>query len=84
MTQPDPLEGYVSPMPAHVVTPEILRHPETEEQRADRIARHLQLAALLRQWMTEDPEYDERVGKILLEELEIDRFRLREADDPAA
>ena len=84
MAEHDPLEGYVSPMPAHVVTPEMLRRPETDEEREARLARYRELARLLDQWATEDPEYDERVGALLEEELYKERYGVSRADDSAA
>ena len=84
MAEHDPLEGYISPMPAHVVTPEMLRRPETVEERADRMRRQRELADLIRQWAEEDPEYDERVGTLLEEELYKERYGVSRADDPAA
>ncbi len=84
MAEHDPLEGYVSPMPAHVVTPEMLRRPETEAARGDRAQRYKRLAELVRRWAEEDPEYNERVGSLLERELYEERYGGRRADDPAA
>lgn len=47
-------------------------------RRLTRAQRYHQAAALLRQWMTEDPEYDERVGALLERELEQDPIRFAE------
>lgn len=84
MAEHDPLAGYVSPMPAHVVTPEMLRRPEKADEREVRMDRHQRLAELIRQWADEDPEYNQRVGAILERELYEERYGHRRADDPAA
>jgi hypothetical protein len=47
-------------------------------RRLTRAQRYHRAAALLRQWMTEDPEYDERVGALLEQELEQDPIRFAE------
>ncbi len=84
MNESGPLDGYVSPMPAHVMTPEMARRPETEEERAARMARQQELADLLLKWASEDPAYDEHVGALLEEELRKDRYGGRSVDDSAA
>ena len=81
---PDPLQGYVSPLPKLVVTPEQARRPATPEEVAERRVRYRKLAELLEQWATEDPEYDEYAGAILEEELKKGRGGYEQADEPAA
>jgi hypothetical protein len=50
---------------------------QEESNRLDRQQRYRRLAALMRQWMQNDTDYDERVGPVLLEELAIEPLRLR-------
>ena len=60
--------------------------PQLESADISRRERHHRLAEQLRKWILEDPEYDERVGALLDEELPLDRVRLRceNTDDSAS
>ena len=51
--------------------------PQLESPDTSRRERHHRLAEQFRKWLLEDPEYDERVGALLDEELPLDRVRLR-------
>ena len=57
----------------------------TEAERdALRRARYRKAAEMIRAWAAEDPEYTERVGALLQEELKDGGMRCRETDEPAA
>jgi hypothetical protein len=73
--------GGDQPKPTPATTPRSLSRSATECERRDRYRR---LAEQIRQWMEEDPEYDEQVGKILERELYEERYGVRRADDTAA
>ncbi len=77
-------ETYVSPLPSHIQTPEMARRPETPEESAARRERYRKLAALIDEWAGDDPAYNERVGTLLVRELEEERRGDRSADDAAA
>ena len=58
--------------------------PTHEELEAIRRERYRKAAELLRKWSLEDPEYDERVGSLLEEELKDSGLRCGEPDEPVA
>jgi hypothetical protein len=59
--------------------------PELETPRQDivRQRRYLQAASLLKKWLVEDPQYDERVGNAL-EQLNDDGMQCEAQDDTVA
>jgi hypothetical protein len=61
------------------MTPEL----ESPPQDIVRQRRYLQAAALLRKWMVEDPQYDERVGNAL-EQLKDHGMQCEAEDDTVA
>jgi hypothetical protein len=58
--------------------------PTSEELEMIRRERYRKAAELLRQWASEDPEYDERVGALLEIELKDAGLRCEDRDEPAA
>lgn len=51
---------------------------------ANRVRRYKKAAALLRKWMAEEDDYDERVGTVLEQELKDSAMRCGEPDEAGA
>ena len=58
--------------------------PTDAEMDALRRARYRKAAEMIRRWAEEDPAYNERVGRLLEEELNDGGMRCRENDEPAS
>ena len=56
--------------------------PTEVELDAKRRARYHKAAEMIRQWAEEDPEYNERIGALLDQDLNDGGMRCREADEP--
>ena len=65
-------------------TAPIRLEPTDAELDAMRRARYRKAVEMIRRWAKEDPEYNERVGRILDEELNDGGMRCRENDEPAS
>ena len=65
-------------MPSRVPAARFSRPKKVMSRRLTRAGRYRRVAALLRQWMAEDPGYDERVGALLEQDLEQDPIHFAE------
>jgi hypothetical protein len=57
---------------------------ESQETDSTRLRRYSQAAILLRKWMAEESDYDQRVGMLLDQELISSPMQCQDDDEPAA
>lgn len=65
-----------------VAEPKLLDQPD-QEAKARKERRH-RAAAMLRAWLTEDDEYDERVWPVVEKSLQSDFLAIGEPDEPCS